>query len=353
MDPAPPTDEQSLLDEEAVAHSRMKAIMQFGRHRVAAGRSWTAELFERHRHRPVIDVGLRVYERDRDSAGTVVASAIAFRLFLFVVPLLLFVVGLAGFFAKHVTADDVDQVGITGKLAAQINTALSQPNSTRWIAVGLGFLGIATTGRTLSKSLSQASCLAWRMPMHTKASVKVISSIVGLLAGVAILSTIVNRIRHDLGLAGAGVSLLAVFAIYTVFALVLASLLPRPTSDPGVVLPGAVLVGVTISGLQAVSQLYLPDKFSRASERYGAIGITVVTLGWFFLAGRMMVLAIVIDAVLFDRFGSITTFVFALPVVRILPRRWAWLRRQFALDEPGPAPLTAAPDPAPEAEPQG
>ncbi len=336
MDPARPTDEQSDLDEAAAAQSRIKAIMELGRDRVTAGRSWAEELFERHRHRPLVDVGLRIYERDRESAGSIVGSAIAFRLFLFFVPLLLFVVGVTGFFAEHVSPDDVEEVGITGNLAAQINTALSQPSSTRWIAVSLGFIGMATTGRTLSKALSQASCLAWRMPMHSRASVKVISSIVGLLSGVAILSAIVNRIRQELGIAGAGVSLLAVFGIYSVFALVLASLLPRPTSDPGVLLPGAVLVGATITGLQAVSQLYLPDRFSRASELYGAIGVTVVTLGWFFIAGRMMVLAIVIDAVLFERFGSITAFVFGLPVARALPRRWAWLRKQFDLDEPDP-----------------
>ena len=45
---------------------------------------------------------MRLYDRDRDSAGTVVSSAIAFRLFLFFVPMLLFVVGVLGFFAEHV-----------------------------------------------------------------------------------------------------------------------------------------------------------------------------------------------------------------------------------------------------------
>jgi uncharacterized BrkB/YihY/UPF0761 family membrane protein len=334
VDPARPTDEQPPTDEAAAAQSRVRAIMELGRDRVTASRSWATDLLERHRQHTLVDLGLRIYERDRESAGTIVGSAIAFRLFLFFVPFLLFVVGLTGFFAHHVTADDVDEAGITGNLAAQINTALAQPNSTRWIAVIVGFVGMATTGRTLSKSLAQASCLAWRMPMHTKASIRVISSIVGLLAGMAILSTIVNRIRQQLGLAGAGLSLLAVFGIYSVLALVLAALLPRPTSDPGVLLPGAVLVGGTITALQAVSQLYLPDRFSRASELYGAIGATVVTLGWFFIAGRVMVVAIVIDAAVFERFGSITGFVFGLPVARALPRRSAWLRRQFDLDAP-------------------
>ena len=149
----------------------------------------------------MVDLAVRVYERDRDSAGTVLGSAIAFRLFLFFVPLLLFVVGLAGFFGEVVSAEDVDDAGIAGTLAAQIGTALEQPTSTRWIAIAAGLVGIATTGRTLAKSLVQASCLGWRMPMRSKAPVRVVGALIGLLVGMGLIATIVNRIRQDLGLA--------------------------------------------------------------------------------------------------------------------------------------------------------
>ena len=75
----------------------MKALADRSRERLAASQARMAELLERHKNRPVIDVGLRIYQRDREAAGTVVGSAIAFRLFLFFVPLLLFVVGVLGF----------------------------------------------------------------------------------------------------------------------------------------------------------------------------------------------------------------------------------------------------------------
>ena len=60
-------------------------------------------------------------------------------------------------------------------------------------------------------------------------------------------------------------------------------LLPRATTEPSALLPGAVIIAGTLIGMQAVSQLYLPDRFSRASQLYGAIGTTIVTLGWFFI----------------------------------------------------------------------
>ena len=53
--------------------------------------------------------------------------------------------------------------------------------------------------------------------------------------------------------------------------------LPRsPSTDASALLPGAVLVGLTVAGLQLVSQLYLPGRFDRASELYGAVGTTIV-----------------------------------------------------------------------------
>ena len=66
-----------------------------------------------------------------------------------------------------------------------------------------------------------------------------------------------------------------------------------------------------------------------------------MTLGWFFILGRVIVFAMELNAVTYERFGSISTFVFSLPGIRMLPRRSARLRRFFALD-PG---LDDAPEP--------
>ena len=55
-------------------------------------------------------------------------------------------------------------------IAQQINTALNQPTSTRWLAILLGLFGMASTGRTLSRALTTSSCLAWQLPVRPKAS---------------------------------------------------------------------------------------------------------------------------------------------------------------------------------------
>jgi uncharacterized BrkB/YihY/UPF0761 family membrane protein len=331
---APPPERND--EHPAPRRSGALGFLDSGKDRVSRGRNWATDLLDRHRNRPLVDLALRFIERDREAAGSVVGSAIAFRLFLFFVPLLLFVVGLAGFFADVVSSSDVDDAGVTGTLAHQIDTALTQPSSTRWIAVATGFIGMVTTGRTLSKALGQASCLAWQMPVRAKVSIKLMGGVMGLFVGMGLVFALVTRVRHHLGLAATSISMLGVLAVYTVGALLLGTLLPRKTTDPGALLPGAVLLAATLTGLQAISQLYLPDRFSRASELYGAIGVTIVTLGWFFFAGRAMLLAMVLDAVVFERFGSISDFIFGLPVLRILPRRWTWFRTYFDLGDKDP-----------------
>jgi uncharacterized BrkB/YihY/UPF0761 family membrane protein len=95
-----------------------------------------------------------------------------------------------------------------------------------------------------------------------------------------------------------------------------------------------VLVGATLTGMQVVSQVYLPSRIGRASELYGAVGVTIVTLGWFFIAGRAMVVSMCLDAVVHERFGTISRLIFSLPILRVLPRRSARVRRLFGLDEP-------------------
>lgn len=335
--PVPPSDELPLdasdLGQQAEQRAA-NALIANSRRRLAEERGKYEALFEHHKHRPVIDLGLRLYIRDKESAGSVVGSAIAFRLFMFFVPMVLLIVGTLGFLSSYIETEHVDDAGITGNMASQINTALSQSHSTRWIAVGVGLVGVLSGGRTLSKALTQASCLAWRLPMSSKASMRVIGCVTGLVMSMGMMGIIVNWVRHRMGLGATGLSFLAALGFYMVAWWLVLALLPRQLSDPGVLLPGALLQSATLAGLQAVSQLYLPGKFDRASDLYGSIGAVIVGLGWFFIGGRALVSSMVLNAVLYERFGSITKLVFGLPILRILPRHSPWFRRQLRLDQP-------------------
>lgn len=286
----------------------------------------------KHQQVLALDVVVRIHRRDRDIAGSVLGSAIAFRLFLFFV-LLLLLVGLAGFLSGFVSDQDVTEgAGLSGIMATQVRIAFTQSDGTRWLAAVFGLVGLATTGRSLSKALWSASSQAWRLPVASRASLRVVGSIAGLVCGMGLVAVLVNRLREDLGLAAAGFSFLGGFAAYFVAWMVISVLLSRPTSDPGALLPGSGLVALTITTMHAVSELYLPQHIGRASELYGAIGTTIVTLGWFFILGRAIVLSMVLNSVLYERLGSLSTLAFSVPGLRALPRRFPRLRRFFELD---------------------
>jgi uncharacterized BrkB/YihY/UPF0761 family membrane protein len=180
---------------------------------------------------------------------------------------------------------------------------------------------------------------------------------VGLLTGVVLVAVLVNRVRAELGLAVTGMSFLVALGLYGVAWAIVLAVLPRRSNDPASLLPGGLLLALVLVSMQAVSQLYLPRRFSRASELYGAIGTTIVTLGWFFLIGRAIVLAMAVNAAVFERFGTISGVVSSLPGVRALVRRSPRLRRTFdphrGAPEAGPPPAAGAPPAAPPPQPSG
>ena len=102
-----------------------------GRSRPRRGRPGSRE------RNPVVDAGFLIYERDRVSAGSVLGSAIAFRLFLFFVPFVLFCVGLIGLVSGEFDADSISSAGsLRGQLAEQVRAAQDQSRTAQLIAAG-------------------------------------------------------------------------------------------------------------------------------------------------------------------------------------------------------------------------
>ena len=97
----------------------------------------------RYEHIPGSMSSPGTHRRDRESAGPVMGSAIAFRLFLFFVPLLLLVVGIAGFASGFVNASAASKTaGIYGQPRGADQRGFSPPGFTRWLAVVFGLVGV-------------------------------------------------------------------------------------------------------------------------------------------------------------------------------------------------------------------
>jgi membrane protein len=341
-----PDDASVMAPEDALVDEigRIARWTAIGKDHAGAAMEWA----ERMRARSsLIDTGFRIYERDVASAGSVLGSAIALKMFLFFVPLLVFIVGLSGFFGGFVDEDTLSEAaGLTGQMAEQISYAFNQPNSTRWTAVLAGLFGSLYAGRSLARALLVSSSVACQTGGRVSGKLRVIASVVGVIVGIAFVAVLLNRLRWETRLLLLPISMAGAFVIFLVMFATLMVTLPRQTTDPGAVLPGALVTALALVGMLVVSQFYLPNKFENASSLYGGIGVAIVSLGWFFILGRSLSLAFAVNAVLYERYGSITQVVFRLPVLRVVPRRWEWFRRYFGLDESMGSDSTAGADDA-------
>ena len=308
-------------------------VMRFAgatRGRAAAARRWLAK----YQGLPMVDVVLGTFRRDRRAAGSVMSSALGFRLFLFFLPLLLLTIGVAGFASDVVDARSVNRAaGISGGLAKQVSTAFHQSGLTRWVAVLLGVWGVLVAGRSLSRVLHAASAAAWGLPAGNPARLRAVGAVAGLVCAIGLIAIFIDRIRESFGLGLASVSFVPALLIYAIAWLGVSMFLPRATEDPGALLPGCALVALTLTVMHAVSELYLPDRIDHASQLYGAFGATVVTLGWFFILGRAIIIAMELNAAIYDRHGSISQVIFSWPVLRTLAGRSPRVRRFFDLKD--------------------
>jgi uncharacterized BrkB/YihY/UPF0761 family membrane protein len=309
-------------DESPANTSGVRHVIAQAEHRLADLRSRIT----------IVDTGAHVVERDRDAAGTLLGSALALRLFLFFVPLVLLAMGIIGLLGAHAGVDGIAaSANLKGQLAEEIDQVLDQPSITTWISIVAGLAGLAWTGRSLTRALVLSSALSWRLGGGQKTPPRVIGIVVGIAVGMAFIWALEQRIRSEFGLAVASVSFLAVAVAYVVLWSVLLMSMPRDTRDPGAALPGAIAIAAVVTGLQAISQFYVPGAIDDAATAYAVVGASIAVLGWFFIIGRTLAFAFALNAVVYERHGSLSSFLFGLPVLRMIPRRWRGFAEFFDL----------------------
>jgi uncharacterized BrkB/YihY/UPF0761 family membrane protein len=278
----------------------------------------------------VVEVATDLYARDRDAFATVVGSAMAMRLFLFVVPANIALIaltrllnvdsGLGTTLASSITTGQLPSSFDTVSFWASLWTFVSSMVLTLW------------AGRSLARILATASTSAWQMPpRHAKLRIKTVLALSTLLFLLIAVSDALNRMRELDSLALTAASWVGVLAAASGCWLIVALSLPRPTRDPGSVLPGVILVGVGFTVLQWFMQFYLPRKVEESTDRLGDLATTVAALSYFFLIGRLVASGFVLSAITFERWGSVSAQLFGLPVIRRIPKRYPAVQRFFAL----------------------
>jgi uncharacterized BrkB/YihY/UPF0761 family membrane protein len=250
-----------------------------------------------------VDVAFEVYERDRLTSGPIVAGALAFRLFLWLVPYTLVVVVSIGFFADlaNTQPDKVAKdAGLTAYLAATVAQATAQSTTARWFLLLVGLWALVLATRSLAKTLRAGFAMAWRVPVRRSGTTR-LTALVGLCLIVLLLA---GMLAAGLRARTSGPALWIMVLLIVVYFgawLWISVQLPHPVVSWRAHAPGALLMAVGTQALYLVSVLWYMPHAESASKTYGALGIAILLLGWLFIISRLAIVSAVLNAVLWQR----------------------------------------------------
>jgi membrane protein len=240
--------------------------------------------------------------------GMLLASATAFRLFLWLLPVSLM---LAGIMSK-VSSDDpgsansaVRASGVTGSAGQQIVDTLRTGNRSWWIAVLVGAVGTLMASRALTRSLSLVNAHLWQVPPQGQRGRRAMGTTLVFLGAIfAIMGLGVVAPQID-GFVAGGVVLTLLIEIAGASGawLLLSMRFPDARLDVTDLLPGAVLFGVALAVTHTAGRIYLPPKIEQASQLYGGLGVAVVMAGWLLVIGQIMVASPLLNAVMLSYRG--------------------------------------------------
>jgi uncharacterized BrkB/YihY/UPF0761 family membrane protein len=252
---------------------------------------------ERGRRRSVA-FGFELVNRDSEVGGGILAGALAYRFFIWMLPLALVAVAGLGFAAEsaeETPEETAESVGLGGLISSSIAGAAESPN--RWYALLIGIPVLLWTTRSLLRALIGAHRLVWfdiraRAPRPTAvASLRLLALLLALL----VVAGTVNAVRDWLG----GIGVIATFVIAVPYAAVwlLVSLrLPHRDAPVTALIPGALLFGIGLELLHIGAALLLVPYAIDKQGTYGALGAAAALLFGLFLACRLIVGAAEVNA---------------------------------------------------------
>jgi uncharacterized BrkB/YihY/UPF0761 family membrane protein len=254
---------------------------------------------------PVLDAAFDVRAYDQEVAGGLLAGALAFRLFLWLVPFALVLVTAAGWLVRDTNTSQADlasRYGITGIAASYVEQASRQSTTSRFLllVIGLYFLYLASLGAV--RALRVAHVLAWRLPTGRFTGTLIAAlwfAGTGIVFALAALAE--NAVRQKLP--GPGLVLLVLMiALIAAIWLVASWKLPHPAEASIVdLVPGTIVFAVGAELLHLVTVLWYGHKLEHSSELYGGLGAAVGLLAWLYLLGRLAMTSAIVNATLWRR----------------------------------------------------
>jgi len=262
-----------------------------------------ASVVERRRGRGPVDALAEIVDRDLEVGGGIMAGALAYRLFVWLLPLALVVVGGLGVVSEAASsspADAASSFGVSGLVSSSVANAARSGARVYALLIGVPLLMIAT--RSVLRTLIVTHRLAWTdLRSRTRrptwgASARLLVALVGyfVVAGVA------HRVDPLLG--PTAILLTIVLMVpYAALWLAVSVDLPRRDAPWQALVPGAALFAVGIEVLHLVTEFYIAPHTANLEGTYGSLGVAAALLLSLFLISRLAVSAAIVNATLWDR----------------------------------------------------
>jgi membrane protein len=255
----------------------------------------------RGRHRSV-DVGFALVERDSAIGGGLLAGALAYRLFVLMLPTALLLVSGLGIVAGTVDkspAKVAQDAGLHGLIASEVASAASGRHRALVFVLMLPAVAYATV--TFYTAIAKVHALAW----HGSARrVRIAPRGVAVLAAALVLDIVaawvVGWIRR--GDQFGGIAMLVVYLVLVGGSwLAVSTQLPRRPVLWYALLPGAAVVGAGMLFVNVFNVYVTTRLVESRGHTYGALGIAAALLFSLVLVGRLIVVSAELNAALDER----------------------------------------------------
>jgi len=270
------------------------------------GEAAQARLEEARSRHASLQVGWTLYEGDSSIGGGLLAGALAYRLFVLLLPTSLLLVSGLGLYAGAAdksTRQVTREAGLHGLFAS--NVAATASGGARWLVFILMIPAVLYAAAKLYRALVVVHGLVWhstgRAGRTTRRGVAVL---LGVLLATVVSTEIVGSIRRHDQLGG-----VAALVVYTVVVggawLALSLQLPNGGARWMSLLPGAALFGVGLLGVNVFNVYVTARLVEDRANTYGALGVATALLFSLVLVGRLAVVSAELNAVLYRRHGDV------------------------------------------------
>jgi uncharacterized BrkB/YihY/UPF0761 family membrane protein len=257
---------------------------------------------ERSRH-GWIDATFELVDRDGEVAGGIIAGALAYRLFIWLLPLGLVFVGGLGVIADAVSKTPKavgSNLGLGGIVSSSLQSASNSHSPWYALIVGVPILLYAT--RSVLRVLIGTHRLAWGdvQDARPKPTYVDAAKLLGVMIALFVLAGFASWARAR----SHGAGLVATIGVIVGFAGIwLWTSAKLPHRDAGWVdlVPGAIAVGIGLGILQLVSAYLLGPYALQKQGTYGALGLAAALLLGLWALGRLVIGGAEINATLWER----------------------------------------------------